>query len=84
MCYAMDSIPKLLSIAEVATALGCSEANVYSLIDSGKLPFVPVGRKKGYRVASDDLQAFIESRKLQKQPAETKPVSRPRLRHIRL
>ena len=73
-----------MTIAEAAQALGCSEANVYSLIDSGKLPYVPVGRKKGYRIASDDLDLFIGSRKLQKQPAETKPVSRPRLHHIRL
>lgn len=80
----MENVPRLLTIAEAAQALGCSEANVYSLIDSGKLPYVPVGRKKGYRIASDDLDLFIRSRKLQKQPAETKPVSRPRLRHIRL
>ena len=80
----MDSIPRLLTITEAAQVLGCSESNVYSLIESGKIPYVAVGRKKGYRIASDDLQLFIQSRKVQKQPAETRPVVRPRLRHIRI
>ena len=80
----MDSIPRLLAISEAAQVLGCSDANVYSLIESGKIPYVAVGRKKGYRIASDDLHLFIQSRKVQKQPAEAKPVIRPRLRHIRI
>lgn len=80
----MDSIPRLLTITEAAQVLGCSEANVYSLIESGKIPYVAVGRKKGYRIASDDLLLFIQSRKVRKQLAETKPVVRRRLRHIRI
>ena len=76
--------PRLLTIAETAECLGCSEANVYALIDAGKLPYVPVGKRKGYRVSLDDVRTFIEARKVQKQPTETKPNYRPRLRHIRL
>ena len=29
--------PRLLTITETAECLGCSEANVYALIDAGKL-----------------------------------------------
>lgn len=76
--------PRLLTITETAECLGCSEANVYALIDAGKLPYVPVGKRKGYRVSLEDVQTFIEARKVQKQPTETKPNYRPRLRHIRL
>lgn len=76
--------PRLLTITETAACLGCSEANVYALINAGKLPYVPVGKRKGYRVSVEDVQTFIEARKVQKQPTETKPNYRPRLRHIRL
>ena len=76
--------PRLLTITETAECLGCYEANVYALIDAGKLPYVPVGKRKGYRVSLDDVRTFIEARKVQKQPTETKPNYRPRLRHIRL
>lgn len=80
----MPEIPRLLTIAEIATALSCSEANVYSLINAGKLAYVLVGKRKGYRVSADELQRFIESQTSQTKPAETKPTYRPRLRHIRL
>ena len=78
------SVPRLLTIAETAVALSCSEANVYSLINAGKLAYVLVGKRKGYRISADVLQQFVESQTLQAIPAETKPTYRPRLRHIRL
>ena len=80
----MTPSPHLLTIAETALALSCSEANVYALIESGKLPYVSVGKRKGYWVSVEDIQAFIDSHKVQKRPTETRPPVRPRLRHIRL
>ena len=80
----MDSVPQLLTIAQTAAQLGCSISNVYGLIASGRLPYVAVGRRKGYRISVDDLRRFIASRTSEKQQPETTPVYRPRLRHIRL
>ena len=73
----------LLTIADAARILVCSEANVYALIEAGHLPYVRVGRSKGYRLDPADLSAFIQKRRVQK--AEKKPKApRPRLKHIRL
>ncbi len=80
----MTPAPRLLTIPETALALSCSEANVYALIEAGKLPYVAVGKRKGYRVAAEDIQTFIDSHKIEKRPTETRPPVRPRLRHIRL
>lgn len=74
---------RLISVAETARFLGCSEANVYALLDSGDLPYVLIGRRKGYRIDLRDLESFIERRK-RKQAAAPVKVPRPRLKHIRL
>ena len=73
----------LLTVSEVAHKLGCSQSNVYSLVEQGLLPVVCVGRQKGYRIAPADLDAFIDRRRVQHQAAE-KPTPQPRLRHIKL
>lgn len=75
--------PRLLTVGAAAEALGCSEANIYALIDAGELPFVSIGRRKGYRIDAADIAAFVERRKQQKAVA-TPRLSRPRLKHIRL
>lgn len=75
---------RLLSVGEAARFLGCSETNVYSLIDGGYLPFVAIGRSKGYRLDRRDLEAFIERRKQSKAAASPVKMPRPKLRHIRL
>ena len=76
---------QLLTIADVARVLACSEANVYAIIDFGALPYLTIGRSKGYRVDQQDLAAFIEDRKKGKQGVEDKaPSPRPRLRHIEI
>ena len=38
---------ELLTVAEAARILVCSEANVYGLIDAGQLPYVPIGKAIG-------------------------------------
>ncbi|MBX3436063.1 MAG: helix-turn-helix domain-containing protein [Planctomycetaceae bacterium] len=75
--------PRLLSVAQAARFLGCSEANVYALLETGELAYVPIGRRKGYRIDILDLESFIEGRK-KKQAAAPVKVPRPRLKHIRL
>lgn len=49
----------LLSVAEVAAALGCGRDTVYRLLASGALPSVTVaGRLR--RIRRDDLLAYID------------------------
>jgi excisionase family DNA binding protein len=75
--------PRLLTISDAAVYLGCSEANVYALISAGELPYVSIGRRKGYRLDRRDLEEFIDRRKLQKAVAPRR-TPRPRLKHLRL
>jgi excisionase family DNA binding protein len=83
----MDGEPiltlRLLSVAETANVLGCSIANVYSLLEAGDLPFVSIGVHKGYRIDLRDLESFIESRKTRKSAHQNRQP-RPALKHIRL
>lgn len=75
----------LLTVREAAQHLGCSEANIYTLIDRGELVFVRIGPAKGYRIDPADLAAFIDSRKESKPgAAKLRARPRPQLKHIRL
>ena len=76
--------PRLLTVAEAAQFLGCSETNIYALIDGGDLPFVSIGRRKGYRLDRQDLESFIDRRKQSKGAASPRKMPRPKLKHIRL
>jgi excisionase family DNA binding protein len=77
-----DSSFYLLTVNETAQRLGCSTANVYALIQSGELPVVPVGRRKGYRIDIRDLAQFADNRKFRcmARVSETQPRH---LRHLR-
>jgi excisionase family DNA binding protein len=74
---------RLLTIKQTAKQLACSQANVYTLVEAGELPFVRVGRRKGLRIDTKDLEDFIRSRKVQYEQARPTPP-RPRLKHIKL
>ncbi|MCA9076963.1 MAG: helix-turn-helix domain-containing protein [Planctomycetaceae bacterium] len=74
---------RLLTIKEAAQVLCCSEANVYALKEAGELPFVCVGVRKGYRIDSFDVEAFIDRKKTNKVAAPVR-TPRPRLKHLRL
>jgi excisionase family DNA binding protein len=50
---------KLLKLREVAAQLNCSLSNAYSLIEAGELPVHRIGLKKGLRVSSADVEAFL-------------------------
>lgn len=50
---------RLLRLREVAQRLTCSLSNVYALIEAGVLPKHRVGLKKGFRVAEEDLLAYL-------------------------
>lgn len=75
----------LLNVKRVAELLGCSQANVYALIEDGELPYVSIGSAKGYRIDPEDLQSFVAARKtqrIQRRPKRKPP--KPQLKHIRL
>ena len=80
-----ESLAKLLTVAEAARILGCSDANVYAHITAGRLPFVSVGTSKGYRIDPKDLIEFIRKRKVRNEGEKPK-ARRPqlKLRHIKL
>lgn len=48
----------LMTVAQVAEALQCSERHVYNIIKAGELPARRLGRKM-IRVEPDDLEDFI-------------------------
>ena len=76
---------RLLTVTDAAKFLGCSRANVYGLIEAGDLPFITIGKSRGYRIDRHDLEAFLQRRKTVK--ADERPVvpaSHPRLKHIKL
>lgn len=50
---------RLLTIPEVAAALGRSRSSVYSLLQHGELPSVRLGSSR--RVREADLDAFVGS-----------------------
>ncbi|TWT57909.1 Helix-turn-helix domain protein [Thalassoglobus neptunius] len=78
-----DSLPKLLTISDVAEILVCSRRNVYGLIEKGELPYIQTGVSKGYRIDPEDLAAFIQTHKQQKEGAKPRAL-RPPLKHLKL
>lgn len=73
---------RLLTVKQAALQLGCSPANVYSLIERGELPIVRIGRHKGYRVDVRDLDAFVNGRKVRFRSAAPQLPRQP-LKHLR-
>ena len=56
----------LRKINQAAELLNVSVSTAYALVESGALPSISVGIKKGLRVSDEDLDAFIASRRRQK------------------
>jgi excisionase family DNA binding protein len=50
--------PKLLTVAEVSSALRVSKMTIYRLIESGELPAIRVGRS--FRVPEPAYLAYLE------------------------
>ena len=50
---------RLLRVDQAAERLNCTRRHIYHLIDTGQLPALSIGRKKGYRIPEDALEAFI-------------------------
>ena len=55
--------PRLLTVAEAAERLGMSKSHVYRAVEEGRLTKVKIGN--AVRIAVDDLEGYIESRKIE-------------------
>jgi len=55
-------LPKLLTIAEVASYLRMSKSQVYLMVAKKKLPYIRLSERR-IVVSEDDLMAFIERQK---------------------
>jgi excisionase family DNA binding protein len=53
-----------LSVQDVVELLGVHEQTVRRWIKSGELTAYLLGDRAGYRIASEDLQAFMERRRV--------------------
>lgn len=74
---------QLLTVKQAANRLCCSAANVYALIETGRLAVVSVGKSKGYRIDLRDLEAFVNQRKFRFQTPRP-VVPKTTLKHIKL
>lgn len=56
----MDRTPRFLQLADVAEILNISAAQAYALVRRGELRAIKIGGRGQWRVASADLEAYIE------------------------
>ncbi len=86
MTVTNEGIPiGLMTVKEAARFLGCSQTNVYALIDAGELVVIAIGKSRGYRIDRRDIDAFIQRRRFRKEGRKPAvPTPRPRLKHIKL
>ncbi len=61
----MVDVPRFLRPAEVADVLNVSVSQVYTLMRSGQLPAVKIGRRGVWRVSGESLEAFIAGLELE-------------------
>ncbi len=75
----------LLTVKETAERLSCSASNVYALASSGELECYRIGRgKSGLRFSDEQIQTFLEKRKMGGQPQKEPPALRPiKLNHLK-
>jgi excisionase family DNA binding protein len=71
----------MLKVAQVAERLNGSVSTVYNLVESGKLGH---HRCPGIRVGEEQLAAFLEGTKKEREPVSSPRSTgpRPRLKHI--
>ena len=55
--------PDVMNVTQMSSALGVSTKTGYSMLRSGRIPFVKVGRS--YRISKIKLIAFLENSSVQ-------------------
>lgn len=72
-----------LTVKEAAARLGVSPALVYSLVSARKLRYCRIGNGRGrIRIPEDAIGEYLA--RCTFEPKEEKPLSVPRLKHLRL
>ncbi len=61
----MVDVPRFLRPDEVADVLSVSVSQVYTLMRSGQLPAVKIGRRGVWRVSAESLEAYIANLELE-------------------
>lgn len=61
----MADVPRFLRPDEVADVLSVSVSQVYTLMRSGQLPAVKIGRRGVWRVSAESLEAYIANLELE-------------------
>jgi excisionase family DNA binding protein len=80
----------MYTVRTAAEKLGLCPSVVYSLVASGTLPHYRLGKQPGkgaIRISEADLDAFLKTRKREKEPEATPPAPRKPaivLKHLRL
>lgn len=64
-----------LSVQDVVDRLGVHEQTVRRWIKSGELAAYALGDRAGYRIAIEDLQAFMERRRVEPGDAPVKGLA---------
>jgi excisionase family DNA binding protein len=55
----VDEVPRFLRPEEVAEVLNVTVSQVYTLMRTGQLPAVKIGRRGVWRVSQESLEAYI-------------------------
>jgi excisionase family DNA binding protein len=53
---------RVLNVEQVRKKLGCCRSHVYNLISMGEIQAFRIGNRKGIRVKSSSVEAFLETR----------------------
>ena len=56
----MAETPRFLTLADVATVLNTSSAQVYALVRRGELPAIKIGGRGQWRVEGARLEEYIQ------------------------
>ena len=56
----MSETPRFLTLADVATVLNTSSAQVYAMVRRGELPAIKIGGRGQWRVEGARLEEYIE------------------------
>ena len=69
---AEDLPPPLLKPSEVAAVLNVTVSQVYTLMRSGELPALKIGRKGVWRVSRDALETYLAERVAESEARSTR------------
>ncbi len=53
------TLPETLNWQQACQLLGCSRSHFYNLVNSGTIPAVRFGQKKGVKVKKTDCERFL-------------------------